>query len=160
MIYYVILGFKDVIEFSGICKKRLAHAKQVVVDLDLDCKSVIDALQDELNENQLALEKIYNEMEFYGYSKARSAPLEFFSFWVDFISTFELSKKWLLDEKKINRRKTRAANNMRNSILQNVSSGGSNPSLGNTSIRSSIIHLRESSEVHVNLRNSMYPRNE
>jgi len=155
-------GFSVVIESSSICKTELKYSQEYASALGLEnCGDTLKTYQQEFDKAQKTLERAYASMEYFGYTQARSAPTEFYSFWIDFIATFKLSLKWLQDSelKKSSQNTRKSGHRLADELICSVSSDelGSSGELNDldaSSFRSGVINLRNSSVIHVNLRTS------
>ena len=159
--------FPSIFEFSSTCRKELKSLKENIELLQLSDthKVIYQRLHRDFDKTQAVLEEIYSSMEYFGYAQTRTAPVEFFSFWVDFTATFKISLKWLEDNKLIEaQRRRRNAQRMRDNLIQSLVGKENFPDessmselkdladIDAASFRNGIMDLVESSDLHINLR--------
>jgi len=155
-------GMSLVQEYSASCRKFLTVGLKAAEQLQLsEIQKQMTQYQEDVNKTEQVLQSITHSMEYLGYSSAQTTPADFFAFWVDFVETFRLSKKWLEDNDFIAKhKKRRDAQRMRDQLIQDlVKSANDHPILDSDHweeepLRISIANLRESPDFHVSLRTS------
>jgi len=154
-------SFPCAYEFSSTCKKELICLKENIEVLGLSSTRgpILARFQEEFKKTAVVMEEILTSMEYFGYSQARTAPGEFFSFWIEFVSTFKISLKWLQDNKLVEKqRRRRDAQRMRDNLIQGLALSANDGDaadlvdLDAASFRNGIMNLVESSDLHIKLR--------